>query len=557
MMQEVLGASIASDERGVLHPTPDDLAAPLSSFTWRSRRVDDELTKRHRTEFVVLDLLGSGGFGKVYKVRNKLDSKCYALKVVPMPDTAVSEGTTPTSKFDDLSHSTHSGTNTENLSSASSLSLRRILREVEILSSIPSNDNVVRYYSAWVEETHDEDDLLSRDGEFEQSFPSYESSIYTDSYTSTRQSSDSGVVDKNHKRPVCHLCKLPYDDWEVGFEYWGLIDSVLQPLNLCIECYKESLPKHVDTSKMTIRKAKTSHRRLYILMEYCDSTLDNVIREVPKHDERHRQDETKDDQRPQNEGIDDALVSRRWSYFQQTVRGVAHLHANGIVHRDIKPNNIFLVEGIVKIGDLGLATIDTKLSITGNTLLEDGNNDDEVCCSANENIFIKQSAGVGTYLYRAPEIATGRYNEKCDVYSLGILLIEMFGNFETGMERAKVLGDLKARFSGPATMGKEKDDSQLPFHTRLAYRMIASDPKDRPSCTQILEEVQEFCRLRPHPFSSGARSTSSSSSVVNDSLLQQQQALLMEKDQEIARLQKLLSLHGIPYDKDQGPSINS
>ena len=110
-MQEVLGASIASDERGVLHPTPDDLAAPLSSFTWRSRRVDDEKTKRHRTEFVVLDLLGSGGFGKVYKVRNKLDSKCYALKVVPMPDTAVSEGTTPTSKFDDLSHSTHSGTN--------------------------------------------------------------------------------------------------------------------------------------------------------------------------------------------------------------------------------------------------------------------------------------------------------------------------------------------------------------------------------------------------------------------------------------------------------------
>ena len=363
MMQDVLGASIASEKKSA---SPNDLDAPLSSFTWKSRRVDDERTKRHRTEFVVLDLLGSGGFGKVYKVRNKLDSKCYALKVVPMPDTTASEGTIPNSNFD-RSYSTTDGANETIVDTwESSSSLRRVLREVEILSSIPSNDNVVRYYSAWVEETHDEDDLLSRDGDFEQSSQSFGSSIYSDSYSSTLgRSSLSDTVDKNHRRPVCHLCKLSYDDWEVGFEYWGLIDSVLQPLNLCVECYKESLPKHVDTSKMTIRKAKTSRRRLYILMEYCDSTLDNAIREVPKGDEVH----------PKNEGVLGASVSKSWSYFRQTVRGLAHLHANGIVHRDIKPNNIFLVDGVVKIGDLGLATIDTKASMIEekNMLLEDAN----------------------------------------------------------------------------------------------------------------------------------------------------------------------------------------
>ena len=538
MMQDVLGASIASEKKSA---SPNDLDAPLSSFTWKSRRVDDERTKRHRTEFVVLDLLGSGGFGKVYKVRNKLDSKCYALKVVPMPDTTASEGTIPNSNFD-RSYSTTDGANETIVDTwESSSSLRRVLREVEILSSIPSNDNVVRYYSAWVEETHDEDDLLSRDGDFEQSSQSFGSSIYSDSYSSTLgRSSLSDTVDKNHRRPVCHLCKLSYDDWEVGFEYWGLIDSVLQPLNLCVECYKESLPKHVDTSKMTIRKAKTSRRRLYILMEYCDSTLDNAIREVPKGDEVH----------PKNEGVLGASVSKSWSYFRQTVRGLAHLHANGIVHRDIKPNNIFLVDGVVKIGDLGLATIDTKASMIEekNMLLEDAK---EKGCSTTENKLIKQSAGVGTYLYRAPEVATGRYNEKCDVYSLGILLVEIFGNFETGMERAKVLGDLKNRFAA-STIGmakeEEEQNSELPFHIQLAYRMISFDPKDRPSCAQILEE------LGSHPFSLEARSTSSSS-LANDSvLLQQQQALLLEKDREIARLQQLLRLHGIPYDKEENVS---
>lgn len=39
-------------------------------------------------------------------------------------------------------------------------------------------------------------------------------------------------------------------------------------------------------------------------------------------------------------------------------------------------------------------------------------------------------------------MATGRYGEKCDVFSLGIVLVELFSNFTTGMERAAVLGEL-------------------------------------------------------------------------------------------------------------------
>lgn len=193
-----------------------------------------------------------------------------------------------------------------------------------------------------------------------------------------------------------------------------------------------------------------------------------------------------------------------WSYFRQTVRGVAHLHANGITHRDIKPNNIFLVseglvEGVVKIGDLGLATIDATMATTTNGN-DDINADTDVEDESEEDTLIKQSSGVGTYLYRAPEIATGRYNEKCDVYSLGILLVELFGNFETAMERARVLGDLKGRYanSGRGTDVSDSDDRDgtMPFHIQLAHRMIATNPGDRPSCLEILNELDTLFTLR-------------------------------------------------------------
>ena len=600
MMQDFLGPSVidgATDDRGedngVHHRNRSDhlsssvtTTAHSSSFTWRSRRVDDEKTKRHRTEFVVLELLGSGGFGKVYKVRNKLDSKCYALKVVPMPAytglgnaTIISSPNFNTSIYD--KDGSESGHKEDDYESPYSLSLRRVIREVEILSSIPSNGNVVRYYAAWVEGTHSEDDLLSRNDDVskdvfnfsngnDQSVQSCETSMYYGSSfdRSSEKHIDSEAdfaVTDDHHGPVCHLCKSSYIDWEVGLEYWGLIDSVLQPLDLCVECYKQSLPKHVDTSKMNIRKAKPYRRQLYILMEYCDSTLEDAIRMAPKRKIQRQEVDSKIEKNHNtvidNEADDDDFVTRYWSYFRQTVRGVAHLHANGIVHRDIKPNNVFLVnerltKGIVKIGDLGLATIYTTTATTddANTvtssrrnILKD-NNENEETGLKKENAHIKQSSGVGTFLYRAPEIITGRYDEKCDVYSLGILLVEIFGNFETAMERAKVLGDLKETKTLVSTLKDEEDENGLlPFHIRLAHRMIASDPKDRPSCAEILNELDHFLQVRSQGFCF-ARATSSPSPLIEEGD-SQENALLREKDREIVRLRNLLRAHGIPYNE--------
>jgi hypothetical protein len=92
-------------------------------------------------------------------------------------------------------------------------------------------------------------------------------------------------------------------------------------------------------------------------------------------------------------------TTRQW--FQEMARGVAYLHGHGIVHRDLKPGNIFIENGIAKVGDYGLSKF--------------------ISCSQHE----AQTQSIGTVHYMAPEISTGNYNKQIDVYASGVILYEM------------------------------------------------------------------------------------------------------------------------------------
>lgn len=82
--------------------------------------------------------------------------------------------------------------------------------------------------------------------------------------------------------------------------------------------------------------------------------------------------------------------------------GLAAAHKAGIVHRDVKPENVLLAEdGRIKIGDFGLARATTANTATGAQLL-------------------------GTIAYLAPELVTrGTADARSDIYALGIMLYEM------------------------------------------------------------------------------------------------------------------------------------
>ena len=95
-------------------------------------------------------------------------------------------------------------------------------------------------------------------------------------------------------------------------------------------------------------------------------------------------------------------IAQTITVMDAILSGLAAAHRAGIVHRDVKPENVLLAEdGRIKIGDFGLARATTANTATGGQLL-------------------------GTIAYLAPELVTrGTADARSDIYSLGIMLYEM------------------------------------------------------------------------------------------------------------------------------------
>ena len=87
--------------------------------------------------------------------------------------------------------------------------------------------------------------------------------------------------------------------------------------------------------------------------------------------------------------------------FRECVNGLEYIHSHSIVHRDIKPQNLYLTEnGGVKIGDLGIS-----IDFSSPTVPTD--------C-------------VGTVQYMAPEVVRGENADfSADIWSLGCVLYEL------------------------------------------------------------------------------------------------------------------------------------
>ncbi|XP_027910011.1 eIF-2-alpha kinase GCN2 isoform X1 [Vigna unguiculata] len=193
---------------------------------------------------------------------------------------------------------------------------------------------------------------------------------------------------------------------------------------------------------------------LYIQMEYCPRTL-----------------------RQKFESYNDFDKESAWHLFRQIVEGLSHIHGQGIIHRDLTPNNIFFdARNDIKIGDFGLAKF-LKLEQL----------DQDVGHTADATgVSIDGTGQVGTYFYTAPEIEQGwpKIDEKADMYSLGVVFFELWHPFGTAMERHVVLSDLKQKGEVPPIWVAE-----FPEQESLLRQLMSPAPSDRPSAIELLQNA--------------------------------------------------------------------
>ena len=111
--------------------------------------------------------------------------------------------------------------------------------------------------------------------------------------------------------------------------------------------------------------------------------------------------------------------------FKQIMKAIIHCHQQGVCHRDLKPENFIMIS---KDDPYTLKLIDFGLSRTYNA--EEGilapKKQMENIPQGKRHTRAVLATKAGTPFYIAPEVLTGNYNEKCDVWSAGVILYILF-----------------------------------------------------------------------------------------------------------------------------------
>lgn len=145
-----------------------------------------------------------------------------------------------------------------------------------------------------------------------------------------------------------------------------------------------------------------------------------------------------------------------------------------------RPDNIFLDDKAnLKIGDFGVASLSQT-----NILLRSFKG---TTTSRTSKRHLHYSRQTGTPLYTAPEQASGLfYNDRTDVFTLGIILFEMLSNFTTIHARIEKIVKLKDK-----GVLEDSFQSKFPCESKLILRLTERENDRRPSTSEITK-LPEF-----------------------------------------------------------------
>jgi len=153
-------------------------------------------------------------------------------------------------------------------------------------------------------------------------------------------------------------------------------------------------------------------------------------------------------------------------------RALAHAHAEGVIHRDVKPENVFLVQRSqgrwgVKVLDFGIAKVTTNPALT------------------------KMGQALGSPMFMAPEACRGDdVDQRADLYSFGVLLYLMLTG-RVPFQDDSLLKILQMQVSSPVPLPTKINPSLSPELEAVVLRSLEKKPDDRyPSMDALLAELE-------------------------------------------------------------------
>ncbi|KAI8944131.1 kinase-like protein [Xylaria longipes] len=472
--------NILDSMRGLVAQTSQlNLAAhPANDFQLTLHQPQPPQPHSHyRSSFREDRLLGKGGFGKVYQCYNQLDQKTYAVKKIVLPPKlvkSVSDG-----RHEDLQH---------------------ILREVKAMAVL-EHPNIVRYHATWFEMPQQLPELLSGHENTNSRIRRPPQRLLLDSHAfrhdNEQESSISGGIvfgEDTASKFSANTNGLDLDPINRGWsEDASLGLSVVDGASASESNLFTGGETSSDDSSPPREAVDMNVCALYIQMSMYPMTLAQFI----------------------SPSSSSNTELRHCFHLAPTLRlvlriheGLQHIHSKSLIHRDIKPGNIFLSAptGNFEGGYCDLSCRSCMESNRGLSASQRWLNprigdfglvhqlaQGEVPTSSDSSADSKDNAG--TAYYQPPRKGEIK-DEKIDIFALGVVMVEMLCRCNTAMQRVGMLKGLQRGELPPELrqniQGEGHNSETTEKAIQLVSSMIEEDPEKRWAGSQVREALREL-----------------------------------------------------------------